>query len=121
MVNLEAILLGLILGGSATGVLALFLVSTRAARRVRNPFAICLGYVLIGTSAIGSVLAVLTISDRLGMSHNGRPHYAALYAYAISYASGVFISVWRESKWRKAVSLDDKTLMSIQRNKNRAA
>jgi hypothetical protein len=118
MATWAAILLGLVLGSLAAGVLALFLGFTRAARRVRNPFVICLGYTVVGISAIGSVLALLTICDRLGIDRHGPQHYNALYAYTVSYACEVFVFVRREARWRQSVGLDDKSLMSMQNMKH---
>src|ERR1700686_2373714 len=105
MATWEAVLLGLGLGGLAAGVLGLFLVVSRALRRVRNPVAISIGYIVVGASAIGSLLGLLAIGDRFGVDRHGPQHYAALYAYTVSYGCGVFASIWGEVKWRKSVGL----------------
>jgi hypothetical protein len=118
MVNSTAILLGLALGSAAAIVLALFLLLTRATRRVRNVLAIGVGYVVMGSSAIGSALLLLVVSDRLGIGRHSSQHYAALYAYAISYACGCALAVRGEIRWRRSVGLDDKSLMSAQNRKN---
>jgi drug/metabolite transporter (DMT)-like permease len=107
MVNSTAILLGVALGSAAAIVLGLFLLLTRAARRVRNIVVIGVGYVVIGSSAIGSALLLLAICDRLGIGRHSSQHYAALYAYAISYACGCVLAVRGEIRWRRSVGLDD--------------
>jgi hypothetical protein len=117
MTNTTAILLGLALGSAAGVILGLFLLLTRAARQVRNLAVIGAGYVVIGISAIGSVLLLLAISDRLSIGRHSSQHYAALYAYAISYACGGVLAVRGEIRWRRLVRLDDKSLMSEQNRK----
>jgi drug/metabolite transporter (DMT)-like permease len=117
MANWEAILLGLGLGVLAACVLALFLVFSRPLRRVRNPLVLGLGYLVVGASGIGSLVALLMICDRFGVGRNDPQHYNALYAHAISYGCGVFGSGWGEVAWRKSVGLDDKSLQAQQNKK----
>jgi len=118
MTTWGAILWGLGLGGSAACVLALFLIFSRERRRVRSPLIVGLGYLLIGRSAIGSLLALLAIGDRFGVDRHDPRHYVTLYSYTISYGCWVFASVLVEVRWRKSVGLDDKSLVASPNKKH---
>jgi hypothetical protein len=107
MSNLQAIFLGFAFGLLAGGVVGTFLFFTRSARRVRNALALGLGYILVGGSALGSILLLFTISDHLGVSRRSAEHYSSLYAYTVSYATITFLAIRAELRWRKRIGLQN--------------
>jgi hypothetical protein len=117
-VILIAIFAGLLLGSAWAGAVGWYFFLSRSYRQVRNLIVIGLGYLLIGTLGIGSLLLLFSFCDFMGIARQSFSHYAALYAYAISCACVVFFVGRAELRWRKSVGIDDKTLMSNQRNKN---
>jgi hypothetical protein len=115
---LIATLAGLLLGSAWAGAVGWYFFLSRSYRRVRNLIVIGLGYLLVGTLGIGSLLLLISFCDLMGITRQSSSHDAALYAYTISCTCVVFFVVRAEIRWRKSIGLDDKTLMSNQRNKN---
>src|SRR5215472_3264150 len=100
MTNLQVMLMGFAFGMLAGAVTAAFLFFTRPARRLRNAFALGLGYVLVAGSALGSILLLFRISDGLGVGRRSAAHYSSLYAYATCYAIVTCLAIRAELKWR---------------------
>jgi hypothetical protein len=115
---LIAIFAGLLLGSAWAGAVGWYFFLSRSYRQVRNLIVIGLGYLLVGTLGIGSLLLLFSFCDFMGVHHRSSSGNAALYAYTISCACVVFFVGRAELRWRKSVGLDDKTLMSNQRNKD---
>jgi len=109
---LIATLAGLLLGTAWAGAAGWYLLLTRSYRRVRNLIVIGLGYLLFPALCIGSLLLLFSFCDMVGINHRSSSGSAALYAFAISCASVMFFIVRAESRWRKSVGLDDKSLIS---------
>jgi hypothetical protein len=103
MTNFEAAFVGCMLGILAASVSSLFMFLARSARIVRNMLAIGTGYVLIGSSAIGSLILLLSITNRLGIARKSSQREFALYAYTIPYAVISFLTIRAELKWRKSI------------------
>ncbi len=115
--TLIATFAGMLLGSAWAGAVGWYLLLTRSYRQVRNLIVIGLGYVLVGTVSIGSLLLLFSFCDVMGIPRQSSSHYAALYAYTISSTCVMFFAVRAETRWRKSVGLDGKTVMSNQRNK----
>ena|SRR5215471_19341632 len=107
MTNLQAMLLGFAFGLLAGAITATFLFFTRSARRLWNAFALGLGYVLVGGSALGSILLLFRISDGVGVGRRSAEHYSSLYAYTTCYAIVTFLAIRAELKWRKRIGLQN--------------
>ena len=95
-----------------------YLLLTRSYRQVRNLIFIRLGQLLVGILSIGTLLLLFSFCDAMGIIRQSSPYDAALYAYTISCTCVILFVVRAEIRWRKSVGLDDKALMSKQRNKN---
>lgn len=113
--TLILVLVGVGLGGLASGSMAWYLVITRSYRRVRNPLAIGFGYIFFMGLSVGSLLLIIEGLKWLGVARHSSQRDAALYAYAVGLACGVFIAGRGEARWRKSVGLDDKGLMLKQK------
>jgi hypothetical protein len=100
-----AILVGIVIGCSVGGIQALCLALTRPYRQMRNLAAIGLGYALVGSSTIGSLLLLRRIFIPLGIVSGSNQSYDALFAFAISYACCVLIAIRTEAKWRKSMGM----------------
>lgn len=105
MTNVQAMFMGLAFALFAGGVTAAFLFFTRSARRMRNVLALGLGYILVGGSALGSILLLFSISDHLGVGRRSAEHYSSLYAYTVCYAVVMFLAIKAELRWRKRIGL----------------
>jgi len=116
--TLILILLGLGLGGLASGLMAWYLVATRPYRRARNPLAIGFGYIVFAGLSVGALLLLIKGAEGLGVDRRASQRDLALYSYAASLACGGLIAVRGEAKWRRSVGLDDKSLMLKQQKKN---
>jgi len=60
---------------------------------VRNLIVIGLGYLLVGTVSVGSLLLLISFYDFMGITRQSASHYAALYAYTISCTCVMFFVV----------------------------
>jgi hypothetical protein len=100
---------GLLFGGAWTATVGCYLLLTRSYRRVRNPIVIGLGYLLVGTVGIGSLLLLLSLCDAMGIARQSSSLYTGLDTYAISSACVMFFVGRSEIRWRKSVGLYDKT------------
>jgi len=110
MIELFAVLSGLGAGGLVSAVLAWYLVGTREYRRVRNPWVIGLGYLLLPTLAIGSMLLLGFVWQRSPARGLVGPGYAASLGSS-------FVFIFRsESRWRKSVGPDDKSALEKLRS-----
>jgi len=107
MTILQAMSLGFACGLLAGGVAAALLFFTRSARRVRNAIALGLGYMLVGGSALGSILLLFSMSDHLGVGRRSAEHYSSLYAYTVCYAIVTFLAIRADLKWRKRIGLQN--------------
>ena len=116
--TLIAAFAGLLFGSAWVGAVGWYLLLTRSYRQERNLIVIGLGYLLVGTVGIGSLLLLFSLCDAMDITRQSSSHYAALYAYTISCTCVMFFVGRSEIRWRKSVGLDDKTLMSNQRNKH---
>ena len=94
--SMVAALVGLAFGMACSGVIAGYFVATRPYRKVRNLFAIGLGYVVISASVVGGLLLLLG-----AVLHSSHKDFAT-FAFAVTLAVGVAMTVWREFLWRKA-------------------
>ena len=115
--TLIAAFAGLLFGSAWTAAVGCYLFLTRSYRRVRNPIVIGLGYLLVGTVGIGSLLLLFSLCDVMGIARQSSPRDAALCAYTLSCTCVMFFVVRSEIRWRKSVGLDNKTLILNQRNK----
>jgi hypothetical protein len=115
--TLIATFAGLLFGSAWAGAVGWYLLLTRSYRQVRNLIVIRLGYLLVGTVSIGSLLLLLSLCDVMGIARQSFSLNAALYAYTISCACVAFFVGRSEIRWRKSVGLDHKTLMLNQRSK----
>jgi hypothetical protein len=75
-----------------------------------------LGYVLVGTVSIGSLLLLFSFCDTVGIVPRSSSGNAALSAYTISCTSVILFTIRAELRWRKSVGLDQ-TLVSKRRRK----
>ena len=105
-----AISLGLILGSWASGIWLWFFWFTRSYRKVRNKFAIGLGYVLIAASSLGPIFVFRRSLERMNIGRGTPQDDAAMCAYTIGFASVAALTFWSELKWRKSVGLSNKKL-----------
>lgn len=110
-----SILLGLVLGSWASGILGWFLVVTRRYRRVRNLFVIGLGYAVIGTSSLGALLLLLRTLEGLGINLHSSQRDAGVLAYAIGYGFILFVAGRSEINWRSSVGLEGEALKSLRK------
>ena|SRR5579863_8099879 len=105
-----AILLGVGLGTACSGLSAWYLVGTREYRRVRNPWVLAFGYVLLPALALGSLLLLIAASRALSFELGSLERRLAVWGYVAGLIC-VSIPLFRsEARWRKSVGLDDKTL-----------
>jgi|SRR5580658_10480615 hypothetical protein len=98
-------LMGLISVAFSSGVPALYLFLTRRYRKVRNPFALGFGLVVIGGSSLGGVFFVASTCQRMGFALHSPERNLALNTYVITFAIGALLTVWSEFRWRKSVGL----------------
>jgi MFS family permease len=105
MTNLEATLLGLFLGLLTGLVAATFFFFARPLRRVHGKLSILLGAVLVGGSAIGSIILLAVIGDRFGVSRRSDQHYVSLYAFTLAFSVLVALTLRADLKWRKSIGL----------------
>lgn len=106
------------LGWVVSGLFACYLVATRSWRKAGNRLVIGFGYILFLTSLWGSLLLLIRVMARLDAARQFSPRDAAAYAYAASFACGVFLVLRAEIRWRKSVGLGDARLISRQEKKN---
>jgi len=116
--TLTLILFGAGLGALVSGLFGSYLVVTRSYRKVRNQLIIGLGYAFFIASSVGALLLQIKVLEELGVARHSSQRSAELYAYAVSFVSGVFLAGRGEVRWRKAVGLDDKSLMLKHQSKN---
>jgi hypothetical protein len=110
--GLIAISAGLLLGSAWAATVGGYLLLTRSYRQVRNLIVIGFGYLVVGTVSIGSLLLLFLFCDIMGFVRPSPSYHAALYSYAFSSTCVVFLAGRAESRWRKSVGLDDRTLIS---------
>jgi hypothetical protein len=115
-VTLLATSAGLLLGSGWAVIADLYLFYTHSYRQARNLLVIGFGSILIGTVGVGSMFLLQSFCRSSDIIRHTSSYCAALFAYAIGGFSVVFIAVRAEFRWRKSVGLDDKSLMSKQRN-----
>jgi hypothetical protein len=104
-VTLIATFAGLLLGSAWAGAVGWYLSLTRSYREVRNLFVIGLGYLLIGTVSIGSMLLLFSFCDIMGLARESFSYNAAVYAYTISCTCVMVFALRAEFRWRKSVGL----------------
>jgi drug/metabolite transporter (DMT)-like permease len=104
------ILLGLGLGAAVVAVLSVYFVVSRPYRQRRNRFVIILGYVLIGTLFLGSILLLNKATCYFNIQVGSVTYYSAVWAFIVSALIGMILILRSESQWRKAVGLDRKSL-----------
>ncbi len=109
---LVAISLGVGLGSAFSGLWAWYLVGTRDYRRVRNPWVLGFGYLLIFALAIGSLLLLGAGVRALDFQMGSLPRRVAMISYLAGISSVFWPSIRSEIKWRKSAGLDDKTLLA---------
>jgi hypothetical protein len=103
---------GLGLGASVVAMLAVYFVVSRPYRQRRNRFVIILGYVLIGTLVIGSILLLNKAICYFNIPARSPAQYSALWTFIIALFVGLIFIIRSESHWRKAVGLDQKSLQA---------
>jgi hypothetical protein len=102
MVEVVAIVAGLLLGVGWASAAAFYLVSTRSYRQQRNLAVIGLGYLLIGILSLGSLFLLLSLCRHLGIGFQSGSHDASVLAYIVgTYCIG-FFALRAEIRWRKS-------------------
>jgi len=100
--QVTGIIAGLVLGVSWTCLVAAFLYQTRSSRMARNQHVIRLGQILVGGLAVGSLLLLAKLSQRVGLASHTSAHYLSLYAFAFSSSCVIFFTARAEIRWRKS-------------------
>jgi hypothetical protein len=108
-----SIVLGLVLGSCAPGVLGCFLRFTRSRRRAKSMTTIRLGRLVIIVLSLGSILLLGRILERINIGR-GPQGDAALWAFTLSFVCVGALAIGSEIKWRRSVGLRDKKLMSLR-------
>jgi RsiW-degrading membrane proteinase PrsW (M82 family) len=104
MTNLEATLLGLFFGSLTGLVVATFFFYGRTLRQKHGKLSILLATVLVGGSAMGSIVLLAVIGDRFGVGRRSDQHYSSLYAFSLSFAMITVLTLRADLKWRKSLS-----------------
>jgi xanthine/uracil permease len=104
-VTLVLIIGGLLLGCAAAGVIGLYMLRSRPARKARNRLVILLGQVVVAVSALTSLVILQKLEQFFSVVRHSSAYYSAMYAYVLGLLCGVFFVLRAEFRWRRASGL----------------
>ena len=81
---------------------------SRSHRRVNNLLAIRLGQLLVVVSIGTGLLLITAFDEDFGIVRHSSPHYATLWAFVATCASGLFFALREDLRWQKSVGSDPK-------------
>jgi hypothetical protein len=97
---LGSVLVGSMLGGLSSGLVAAFFTATRTRRMTGKLPIILFGYLVVASLLTGPMIVLVYFPQYIGIQDS-----YSLFGYAFSMVCGVVLTIRAEMRWRKAVGL----------------